>query len=169
MPPCVACCRGPALQGQWTRWPLDVPSNRYNSAILCFCDPIGGHGMRLHHSEEEDTTNSHPALFWDSFCPAAYLTWAVDSNKVSSKDTGLWNYLLIIHSEVLAMTIITHWNRASCKVFLNPLCEAFYPSILYTVFEYCHSGSIQFWIFFNFIFALYLFALVPCKEKFPGK
>ena len=34
MPTCAAYCRGPALQGDWTRWSLKVPSNSYSSVIL---------------------------------------------------------------------------------------------------------------------------------------
>ena len=34
MPTCAACCRGPALQGSWTRWSLEAPSSPYNSVIL---------------------------------------------------------------------------------------------------------------------------------------
>ena len=35
-PTCAACCRGPALQGGWAQWSLEVPSSPYTSVILCF-------------------------------------------------------------------------------------------------------------------------------------
>jgi len=38
MPTRAACCREPALQGGWTQWSLEVPSNLYNSVIcLIWC------------------------------------------------------------------------------------------------------------------------------------
>ncbi len=40
MPTCAACCRGPALQGSWAQWSLEVPSNPYNSVILWYLSPL---------------------------------------------------------------------------------------------------------------------------------
>jgi len=39
-PTCAGCCREPALQGDWTRWPLEVPSSTYNSVILQMCPQL---------------------------------------------------------------------------------------------------------------------------------
>ena len=33
-PTCAACCREPALQGGWTQWSLEVPSNPCDSVIF---------------------------------------------------------------------------------------------------------------------------------------